>query len=90
MKPLPCAVCGKPDTINHVCRTPLPTTKYDDNTLKCPSCGHDVKYGYIEPVKRNDVLDTVMIDIDNENWTPQKTMSDMVIRFREIIEALKD
>ena len=65
-------------TIDHVCK------------LKCPTCGHDVKYGYIEPVKRNDVLDTVMIDIDNENWTPQKTMSDMVIRFRKIIEALKD
>ena len=73
MKPLPCAVCGKPNTNDHVC------------TLKCPTCGHDVKYGYIEPVKRNDVLDEVIVAIENKSlpmW-----INDGLI---ESIEELKD
>ena len=33
--------------------------------LNCPTCGHEVKYGYIEPVNRNDVLDEVIEHVMN-------------------------
>ena len=32
--------------------------------LKCPTCGHDVKYGYIEPVSKADVLDDAIKAIE--------------------------
>ena len=56
--------------------------------LKCPTCGHAVKYGYIVPVDRNDVLDEAIEIIDKV--VTNSIMGRLAIRHAiNAIEALK-
>jgi len=39
---------------------------------------------------RQKVIDEILDAISREDWTPQRTMSDMVIRFKQIVREASD